>query len=198
MGVDISTEMLAQAERRRSTLPLKLRDHLELHQADMRDFDLGRTFPLITCPFNAFQHLYTRDDVARCLAMVRRHLAPGAPSSSTCSCPIWSTCPARRCGGTRAAASATRATTPGTPTPSAAPTTRCSRSTRCGFGWCATPARTGGRGDHLPALPPGLLPQEMEAHLHAAGLRLVEFQGDFHGAPLGKDAESMVVIAGLA
>ena len=68
--------MLAQAERRRSLLPAKQQSAFELRQGDMRDFDLGRTFPLIACPFNAFQHLYTREDVERCLACVVKHLEP--------------------------------------------------------------------------------------------------------------------------
>ena len=34
-------------------------------------------FALVICPFNAFMHLYTREDVERFLAVVRAHLAPG-------------------------------------------------------------------------------------------------------------------------
>lgn len=37
----------------------------------------GERFPLILCPFNGFMHLYTRADVERFLAEVRRLLAPG-------------------------------------------------------------------------------------------------------------------------
>jgi hypothetical protein len=44
----------------------------------MRSLPLGPELrvPLVICPFNAFQHLYTRADVAACLAEVRAHLAP--------------------------------------------------------------------------------------------------------------------------
>jgi hypothetical protein len=41
----------------------------------VRDFDLGRTFKCIFIPANAMHHLLTWQDVASCLACVRRHLA---------------------------------------------------------------------------------------------------------------------------
>ena len=50
---------------------------VELVRADFRTLALGRRFPLVICPFNAFMHLYTREDVERFLAVVRAHLAPG-------------------------------------------------------------------------------------------------------------------------
>lgn len=50
---------------------------LQLVCAPMEDFDLGgRRFALIFSAFRAFQHLLTVDDQLRCLAAVRRHLAP--------------------------------------------------------------------------------------------------------------------------
>lgn len=76
VGVDVSESMLARAEARRKRLPKAKRDHLELHAGDMRALDLGRRFGLVSCPFNAFMHLYTREDVERCLASVRAHLEP--------------------------------------------------------------------------------------------------------------------------
>jgi ubiquinone/menaquinone biosynthesis C-methylase UbiE len=52
--------------------------NLELVEGRMETFDLGgRRFPLITCPFRAFQHLLTVDAQLAALANVRRHLAPG-------------------------------------------------------------------------------------------------------------------------
>lgn len=51
---------------------------LRLVQAAMQDFDLGPDrFALVYSAFRAFQHLYTVEDQLRCLACVRRHLAPG-------------------------------------------------------------------------------------------------------------------------
>jgi SAM-dependent methyltransferase len=46
-------------------------------QSDMRDFDLGRTFPLVIAPFNALMHLYTLPDQDRALERITAHLEPG-------------------------------------------------------------------------------------------------------------------------
>lgn len=48
-----------------------------LLEADMRDFHLGRRFPLVIAPFNALMHAYTLDDQDRTLACVREHLEAG-------------------------------------------------------------------------------------------------------------------------
>ena len=77
VGLDLSQTMLAHAARRREEMPPKRRDRLQLIRSDMRRFSLGRRFPLVSCPFNAFQHLYTREDVEQCLTCVREHLEPG-------------------------------------------------------------------------------------------------------------------------
>jgi hypothetical protein len=42
----------------------------------MRAVRLRRRFELVTCPFNAFLHLYERADVERFFARVREHLTP--------------------------------------------------------------------------------------------------------------------------
>jgi hypothetical protein len=46
-------------------------------QADIRDFDLGTQFKLITMPFRPFQHLIEIQDQLACLSCVHRHLEPG-------------------------------------------------------------------------------------------------------------------------
>ncbi len=74
VGLDLSETMLASAEEKRLKLPKAKRDLLKLHQGDMRDFHLGQKFHFISCPFNAFQHLYTRQDVEQCLKCVKEHL----------------------------------------------------------------------------------------------------------------------------
>jgi hypothetical protein len=50
------------------------RRRIEVHENDMRNFDLGRTFRLATIPFRPFQHLTTVEDQLACLAAIRRHL----------------------------------------------------------------------------------------------------------------------------
>jgi len=75
-GVDASEPMLERARLGVSRLPKRFRDNATLSQGDMRDFDLGRTFPLIICAFNSFEHLYSRQDVERTLACIKKHLEP--------------------------------------------------------------------------------------------------------------------------
>jgi SAM-dependent methyltransferase len=71
-GVDCSPRMLQQLRAKR--FPPTLR----LLCAPMQDFDLGEDrFTLIYAAFRSFQHLLEVEDQLRCLACVRRHLAPG-------------------------------------------------------------------------------------------------------------------------
>lgn len=72
-GVDASAAMLARC---RARLERVAGARAELVRGDFRELALGRRFPLVICPFNAFMHLYTRQDVERFLAVVRAHLAP--------------------------------------------------------------------------------------------------------------------------
>lgn len=75
-GLDLSATMLQHAAARRAKLPKARQPHLQLARVDMRDFAFERRFGLISCPFNAFMHLYTREDAARCLAATKAALAP--------------------------------------------------------------------------------------------------------------------------
>lgn len=77
VGLDVSPSMLAVCRRRLGDEPKSVRARVELVQADMRRFDLGRTFTLATIPFRPFQHLVTVDDQLSCLESISRHLAPG-------------------------------------------------------------------------------------------------------------------------
>jgi SAM-dependent methyltransferase len=75
-GLDGSAGMLEACRRRLGGEPPEVRKRVSLHHGDMRDFDLGRTFHLITMPFRPFQHLLTVEDQLACLGAIRRHLAP--------------------------------------------------------------------------------------------------------------------------
>ncbi len=76
-GLDLSRPMLDDFEERLRAEPEDVRRRVTLRHADMRLARLGRRFELVTCPFNAFLHLYTRSDVERFLARVHDHLARG-------------------------------------------------------------------------------------------------------------------------
>jgi SAM-dependent methyltransferase len=77
VGLDLSRPMLDDFETLLAAEPEAVRRRVALRCADMRHARLGRRFDLVTCPFNAFLHLYERLDVERFLARVRDHLAPG-------------------------------------------------------------------------------------------------------------------------
>ena len=74
-GIDLSPYMLDVCERRVEQEPIEVQNRVQLDQADMREFDLGQTFKLITIPFRPFQHLIEVDDQIACLRCIHRHLA---------------------------------------------------------------------------------------------------------------------------
>jgi SAM-dependent methyltransferase len=76
VGVDLSEPMLKDLRQRLAAEDDGVRERVDLRRGDMREIALGRRFPLVICPFNAFLHLYTREDVERFLARAKAHLAP--------------------------------------------------------------------------------------------------------------------------
>lgn len=76
VGVDLSPTMLRRAATRIDRLGRAARERAMLVRADMRGFALAARFPLVIMAFNAFEHLYTRVEVAACLERVRAHLEP--------------------------------------------------------------------------------------------------------------------------
>jgi SAM-dependent methyltransferase len=74
IGLDLSAPMLARAQARIAQLGRAARERALFVRGDMRRFALGRRFRLIVMAFNSFEHLYTRVEVAACLACVREHL----------------------------------------------------------------------------------------------------------------------------
>jgi SAM-dependent methyltransferase len=76
VGVDASPGMLRICRERMAREPEQVRARIELVQGDMRQFDLGRQFALVTLPFRPFQHLTTVSDQLACLGSIHRHLAP--------------------------------------------------------------------------------------------------------------------------
>ena len=74
VGLDISQRMLAICRRKLAAEPDEVRARVELHHADICDFNLNRKFTLATLPFRPFQHLLTVEDQLACLNTVRHHL----------------------------------------------------------------------------------------------------------------------------
>jgi len=77
VGLDLSPHMLAVCRQNLAQEPAEVQARVQLVEGDMRAFDLGRAFALITLPFRPFQHLTTVEDQMACLRTIRHHLAPG-------------------------------------------------------------------------------------------------------------------------
>jgi SAM-dependent methyltransferase len=77
IGLDLSPHMLAVCRDRLREEPAAVQSRVRLVHADMRRFELGQTFTLVTMPFRPFQHLLTVEDQLSCLESVRRHLPRG-------------------------------------------------------------------------------------------------------------------------
>lgn len=77
VGLDAAESMLAVCQARLSDEPESVRSRVTLMGGDMRDFDLGQSFSLVTMPFRSFQHVLTVDEQLSCLSCVRQHLADG-------------------------------------------------------------------------------------------------------------------------
>ncbi len=74
IGIDYAEAMLQEARKKATAA------HIDIAwiNADIRNFDVGQTFPLIIFPANAICHLLDRAALEACLACVRKHLAqPG-------------------------------------------------------------------------------------------------------------------------
>lgn len=70
VGVDVDPKLLAVARER---LPAEV----ELREADMRDFDLGRRFDAVTCLFSSIGYVDGVDELACAVGSMARHLEPG-------------------------------------------------------------------------------------------------------------------------
>ncbi len=77
VGLDLSSSMLAVCRMRLQEEPEAVRSRARLITGDMRNFDAGLTFSLVTIPFRPFQHLTTVEDQLSCLASIHRHLVDG-------------------------------------------------------------------------------------------------------------------------
>jgi len=77
VGLDSSPQMLGVCRERLRQEDAAVQSRVELVQADMCTFDLGRRFTLATLPFRPFQHLIAVEDQLACLMSIRRHLVEG-------------------------------------------------------------------------------------------------------------------------
>lgn len=68
-GLDISHEMLAIARRRNPNVPF--------YEADITNFDLGKTFDVITCLFSAIGYAKTLELASKAIACMEMHIIRG-------------------------------------------------------------------------------------------------------------------------
>jgi SAM-dependent methyltransferase len=195
VGLDSSAAMLQRAGARIARLGRAARERATLVEGDVRDFDLGERFPLVVMAFNSFEHLYTRVEVAACLARVRAHMAPGARFAFDVQNPNlrWLT----RDPSKRWARTVFRHPTTGQ---------RIAYSTNHDYDPVSQIAvirlyyepvdrRRGGRRARVVILSQRkFFPAELEALVAHAGFAVENRYGDFAGEPLTGEAESQLLV----
>ena len=75
-GLDRSAVMLERCRARIAGESPEVTERVQLVEADMTTFDLGRRFGSVICPFAGFQQLRTVDQQLACLGRCRAHLLP--------------------------------------------------------------------------------------------------------------------------
>jgi SAM-dependent methyltransferase len=74
-GLDNSRPMLDVLRENAARESAEVQKRITLHAGDMRDFRLGRTFPLVTIPFRPLQHMFTVTDQVAALKSAAAHVA---------------------------------------------------------------------------------------------------------------------------
>lgn len=78
VGLDASPSMLSVCREKLSGEPESVQSKVKgLVEGDMRAFEFGREFSLVTIPFRPFQHLLTVEEQLSCLLCIHRHLSTG-------------------------------------------------------------------------------------------------------------------------
>jgi SAM-dependent methyltransferase len=195
-GLDRSSEMLARCREKLAAEPADVRGRVGLVEGDMRSFDLGRSFSLVTVPFRGFQHLVTIDDQLACLSSVRRHLAPGGRLIFDLFNPHFKYLVADR--------TEEKEDTPSTRLPDGRSLRRTSRVTFVDFIaqtsdveliWYVADAAGREERRVQPFQMRWFMRAEIEHLLERAGLRVVDIVGGFDMHPLTNESPEIVVIA---
>jgi len=187
VGIDLSKPMLRDLARRVAKEPKAVQRLIDARHGDMRKLRLRERFPLVTCPFNAALHLYTRDDVEQWLGRVRDHIEPNGELVVDIVMPIVEDL----------------ADPPGTSYtlrpfvhPSAGPVKYrevfdYDRVRQISF--CSMIFEPKGKPSFMvPLAHRQFFPQEWEALLHYNGFEVTALYGDFEGNPLVQSSDVMV------
>lgn len=73
-GLDSSGEMLRICREKLDNESQEIRDRVNLVHADMRDFNLGKEFSLVTITYGPFNNLITPEEQINCLNCIHSHL----------------------------------------------------------------------------------------------------------------------------
>jgi SAM-dependent methyltransferase len=76
-GLDMSASMLDTCRTKLHSESREAAERVKLVQDDMRSFNVGSDFALVTIPFRPFQHLFEVEDQLACLSSARRALRAG-------------------------------------------------------------------------------------------------------------------------
>lgn len=76
-GLDVAADLLGVLREKLAAEDAALRDRVELVEADMSAFDLGRCFAAVLVPYRTFQHLLDPLDQQRALRCIGAHLERG-------------------------------------------------------------------------------------------------------------------------
>jgi SAM-dependent methyltransferase len=197
-GVDISAPMLADLRARLRDEPASVRRLVTARRGDMRGLRLvtARRYRLVICPFNAFLHLYTRQDVERFLARAREHLAPRGELVFDVSIPE----PSELARSPERAYHAPRFRYPSSADGSGpGPLVRYSerfdydKIRQVLFVAMEFAPVDGSERWMTPLAHRQFYPQELEALLHYNGFELVEQMGDFDGSPVSRESAVLIV-----
>jgi len=194
VGVDLSAEMLADLRARLHVEAPSVRRRLRARRGDMRRARLGRRFPLIICPFNAFLHLYTRRDVERFLSRVHAHLTPHGEFVFDVYVPA----PAELARDPRRAFGTPRFRYPGR---DGEPGTVVRYAERFDYDKLRQilfvsmefEPRDGSEPWQTPLAHRQFYPMEIEALLHYNGIEIIERFGDFFRGPLRPSSSTMLL-----
>ncbi len=77
VAIDRSRSMIAKLAGRVASLPAAAAKRVTVLPGELCTFSAPGKFDLVIAAFNVVEHLYTRGEVAACLARVAEHLAPG-------------------------------------------------------------------------------------------------------------------------
>lgn len=196
VGMDLSAAMLKDLRGKLAREPFDVAARVTVRRGDMRRATIGRRFPLIICPFNAFLHLYVRRDVERFLARVREHLTPRGELVFDVSMPDPEEL-ARDPGRAFAAPRFRYPNEDGTDGPLVRYTERFDYDHLRQVLFVAmefTPVH-GQDGWMTPLAHRQFYPEELEALLHYNGLRITERYGGFDRAPLTSRSSTMLIHA---